>query len=136
VIKRNFLNLVDVLIPFSDYTKIIIEIHQVRNNNYEKRVPFSYKEFYLEGEKSEDLEIIFYDSPADIIPNDFRKNKVDILMFRGKNYKAGRRHEGIVSDIYQPSPLFNKIHEILTEKFLNLFETDYKKFIAELRKIL
>lgn len=136
VIKRNFPNLVDVLIPFSDYAKIIVEIHEIPNKNYERKEPFSYKEFYLEGAKSENLEIIFYDSPADIIPNDFRTNKVDTLMFRGKEYKAGRRHEGIVSEIYQPSPLFNKTHAILTEKFLNLFEIDYKKFIVELRKNL
>ncbi len=136
VIKHSFPNLVDVLIPFSDYSKIIVEIHTKLNFNYEKRPPFSFKEFYLEGEKSEDLEIIFYDSPAGIIPNDFRPNKKDILMFQGKNYKAGRIHDGIVMDIYQPLPLFNKIHAILSEKILNLFKKDYKKFIIELKKIL
>lgn len=136
VIKCNFPKLVDVLIPFSEYSRILVEIHPKHNYNCEKRPPFSFKEFYLEGENSEDLEIIFNECPSGIIPIDFKKNKNDILKFQGKNYKVGRIHEGIVSDIYQPLPLFNKIHAILTERILNLFETDYKKFIIKLKKIL
>jgi len=121
----------DYLIPFTDSTKLIIEIKK-DDRILEEDTPFSRNKYYLKGREKENFEIIFFSEINDSIPDEVRRDKIKKLEFMGKDYEVHRYGHETVRDIYKPLPLFNKVKEGLSERFFNLFIDDHKSIISKL----
>lgn len=140
VINRIFQNMYNDFVPFSECSKLIIEIEksdpQIRL--LDRAEPYSYHKYCLKGEDQEEFSLLFYNYPSDIISHELRTSRKweeETLNHNGKIYKIKKISEGLVGFIYEQVPLFKKVQELLIEKFIQLLEEDYKRVISKISQI-
>ncbi len=131
IVQRIFPNLKNRLIPFADCNKMIVEIRKKKNWRALDTTPFSLYKYYLKGETREKFKLIFSSDMCDLIHNEVKHGKTEKISFKGTEYKV-YGGGGILDYIYRPLPIFNEVKEILTQKFLQLFEIDYKSIISKI----
>lgn len=129
IVNRVFPKLKDKLIPFTDFTKVIIEVE--KDERAFREEPFSINEYQLEGKEKEEFEIIFFPELCKSIPNEVRKNKAKKIKFRGKTYNVYKSWH-LVMDIYYSLPMFKKVHNILSNNLLNLLEKNHNDIILKI----
>lgn len=134
VVNKIFPNMNDILVPFSECSKIIVEIEK-KKEIFDRIAPFSYRKYCLEGEKAEEFEQIFYGHRTEIISPELRNSRKwekENLNYKGKNYKISKISEGLLGFIYQKLPLFSNVQCLLIDNFIHLLEEDYKKVIIKI----